>query len=103
MQSGLCLSNRFAEVEALHRTTTLELDAARALSKNQAEALVEMAEVEKIATRNSQVICCALSCPPGRVILRNARGVHAMLGQKATVLRSTAVAWVDQLTTCAFV
>ncbi|CAN0508404.1 unnamed protein product, partial [Ectocarpus sp. 12 AP-2014] len=44
----------FDEVEALLRTTRLELDAARALSKSQAAALVEVAESEKAAARTAQ-------------------------------------------------
>ncbi|CAM9809954.1 unnamed protein product [Ectocarpus sp. 4 AP-2014] len=44
----------FDEVEALLRTTRLELDAARALSKSQAVALVEVAESEKAAARTAQ-------------------------------------------------
>ncbi|CAM9725287.1 unnamed protein product [Ectocarpus sp. 8 AP-2014] len=45
----------FDEVESLLRTTHLELDAARALSKSQAAALVEVAESEKAAARTAQV------------------------------------------------
>lgn len=46
---------RFDEVEGLLRTARLELDAARSLSKSQAEALVDVAESEKAATRTAQV------------------------------------------------
>lgn len=49
------LRYRFGEVEAQLRTARLELEAARALSKNQAEALVDVAETEKTAARNAQV------------------------------------------------
>lgn len=35
--------------------TRVDLEAARALSKNQAEALVDMAESEKAGARNAQV------------------------------------------------
>lgn len=49
------LLERFDEVEALLRTAQMELDAARALSKTQADALVDIAESEKAAVRNAQV------------------------------------------------
>lgn len=45
----------FDEVEALLRTTRLELDAARALSKSQAAELADAAESEKAAARTAQV------------------------------------------------
>lgn len=45
----------FDELEARLRTARLELDAARALSKSQAEALADVAESEKAAARTAQV------------------------------------------------
>lgn len=45
----------FDEVEASLRTARLELDAARALCKTQAEALADVAESEKAAARAAQV------------------------------------------------
>eukprot|EP00904_Undaria_pinnatifida_P004070 jgi/Undpi1/13664/HiC_scaffold_9.g03318.m1 len=47
-------ARRFDEVEALLNATRLELDAARTLSKSQAEALVDVAASEKAAARDSQ-------------------------------------------------
>lgn len=52
---AMVVCRRFDEVEAMLRTARLELDAARALSKSQAEALVDMAESEKAASRTAQV------------------------------------------------
>ena len=48
-------ADRFDEVEAQLSATRLELDAARTLSKSQAEALVDVAASEKAAARDSQV------------------------------------------------
>lgn len=52
---GRALCRRYDDVEAMLRTAHLELDAARALAKSQAEALVDVAESEKTASRSAQV------------------------------------------------